>query len=150
MKTVFDNQILHQLINRANNLNDDAVAQWGIMNVHQMVEHCILTEKLFLGELKLKRVFIGRFIGRKALIDLLKDDTPLMKNAPTDQVLKTFRNGNIETLKPEWINLLNQYKIRDSLNFENFIHPFFGKMTKKQLGEFVYKHIDHHLRQFGV
>ncbi|WP_448634870.1 DUF1569 domain-containing protein [Pedobacter panaciterrae] len=42
--------------------------------------------------------------------------------------------------------------IADFENFSNdkFIHDFFGKMTREQIGIFVYKHSDHHLRQFNV
>lgn len=29
-------------------------------------------------------------------------------------------------------------------------HPFFGKLTSEQWGIGVYKHLDHHLTQFGV
>jgi len=35
-------------------------------------------------------------------------------------------------------------------NNPKFIHPFFGPMTKEQIGFFAYKHSDHHLRQFGA
>jgi hypothetical protein len=43
--------------------------------------------------------------------------------------------------------LLNEYA-----HYANpsFFHTFFGKMTKEQVGQLVYKHADHHLRQFGV
>lgn len=29
-------------------------------------------------------------------------------------------------------------------------HPFFGKLTSEQWGKGIYKHLDHHLKQFGV
>jgi hypothetical protein len=29
-------------------------------------------------------------------------------------------------------------------------HAFFGKMTGAEWGELTHKHLDHHLRQFGV
>lgn len=52
-----------------------------------------------------------------------------------------------EGKKAEWISLINEYE-----NYSNpkFIHDFFGKITKEQIGILVYKHTDHHLRQFGV
>jgi hypothetical protein len=30
------------------------------------------------------------------------------------------------------------------------IHPLFGKMGKTQWGRVVWKHLNHHLKQFGV
>jgi hypothetical protein len=29
------------------------------------------------------------------------------------------------------------------------VHPFFGRMTPEQIGYMLYKHTDHHLRQFN-
>jgi len=29
-------------------------------------------------------------------------------------------------------------------------HPFWGKMTYKDWNKLMWKHIDHHLKQFGV
>jgi hypothetical protein len=47
------------------------------------------------------------------------------------------------TVWDEWI-------LGKNYSNEDFIHDFFGKMTKEQIGVFAYKHTDHHLRQFGV
>ena len=77
---------------------------------------------------------------------VLKDDSPFSKNSPTSPILDTTsETGNLELQKREWINRIEQY-----VSFENkaFVHPFFGPMTKEQIGIFAYKHADHHLRQF--
>lgn len=42
------------------------------------------------------------------------------------------------------------FEIAVSFNNPDFIHGLFGKMSKDQIGIFVCKHYDHHLRQFGV
>ena len=68
--------------------------------------------------------------------------------APTPPQLKVSDPVlNLEVEKENWKQLIFRYE-----NFQqnDFIHWFFGTMTKKQLGEFIYKHCDHHLRQFGV
>lgn len=79
---------------------------------------------------------------------ILKDDKPFGKNSPTGPVLITLnQSGDIEIQKQEWIEKLKQYQHLTNLGF---VHPFFGAMTKEQIGIFTYKHIDHHLRQFGA
>ncbi|MBL7744399.1 MAG: DUF1569 domain-containing protein, partial [Chitinophagaceae bacterium] len=134
--------------NRINSLNQQSNAQWGKMNVSQMARHCALCEDMFLGKLVIKRVFIGRLIGGMVLKKLLKDDKPFGKNSPTSPVLKTTgENGDLEQQKKEWISRIEQYA---GYNNEGFVHPFFGPMTMEQVGRFVYKHADHHLRQFGA
>ncbi len=118
------------------------------MNAYQMVKHCTLCEDMLHGKMNIKRVFIGRLIGPMALKKVLKDDSPFRKNSPTSRLLTTVSDrGDFETQKKEWISRLDQYAAYTS---PGFVHPFFGPMTKEQIGLFAYKHADHHLRQFGV
>ncbi len=77
----------------------------------------------------------------------LKDDKPMGRNAPTSSELIVKESiGDIAAEKKKWIALLGEY---DHFSNLNFIHPFFGKMTKEQIGYHAYKHTDHHLRQFN-
>ena len=147
MKTVFDPSVKSELIARINSLQPGSLAAWGKMNAYQMVKHCTLCEDMLHGDLKIKRVFIGRLIGPMLLKKVLKDDKAFGRNSPTAPVLNTTSDaGDIEQQKKEWISRLEKYS-----DFNHgFIHPFFGPMTKEQIGMFAYKHADHHLRQFGV
>ncbi len=148
MKSVFDPATREELANRINEVGQHSKAQWGKMNAFQMLKHCSLCDDMFLGKTKINRVFIGRLIGKMILKKVLKDESPFGKNSPTSPLLKTTaETGDIEQQKKEWINSIEQYA-----NYSNphFIHPFFGPMTKEQIGFFVYKHTDHHLKQFGA
>jgi hypothetical protein len=103
---------------------------------------------MFLGKIIIKRVFIGRLLGKMVLKKVLNDDRPFGKNSPTSPVLKTIdENGNVEQQKGEWINRIEQYA---NYNNPNFVHPFFGPMSKEQIGYFTNKLADHHSRQFGA
>lgn len=146
MKTIFDLATREELIRRINLLNENSQAQWGKMNVYQMIKHCEMWEEMAMGRKTYKRSFIGRLIGPLILKKVLKDETPLQRNTPTIPEFKITGNGNVETEKAKWIALLGEY---DHFSNHNFIHPFFGKMTKEQIGLQAYKHIDHHLRQFN-
>jgi hypothetical protein len=145
MKSIFDNQIRDEVIARINSLTENNKAQWGKMSLFQMLKHCTLWEDMIQGKQLYKRMFMGRVFGKMALKQVLKDDSPLRKSTPTIPELIITDNGNIEVQKAEWISKIEQYA-----HFSNhdFIHPFFGKMTTEQIGYFIYKHIDHHLRQF--
>jgi hypothetical protein len=146
MKTIFDKATRGELIGRINTLNENSTAQWGKMNVYQMLKHCALTEEMYLGKTRYKRAFAGRLFGRMALKKVLKDDSPLSRNTPTLAELRIKGNGDISAEKTKWISLLGEYE-----HFADpyFIHPFFGKITKEQIGRLGYKHADHHLRQFN-
>jgi hypothetical protein len=149
MRSIFDSSTREEITRRINSLTPQHSAHWGKMNVLQMVKHGVLCEDMMHGSIVIKRVFIGRIIGPGILRKTLRDEKPFGKNSPTSPVLKTdnLANGDIEKEKSEWISRLNMYA-----DFKNttFVHPFFGPMTKEQIGQFVFKHADHHLRQFGA
>lgn len=147
MKTIFDSATALALINRINALSAQSKPNWGTMDVFQMVRHCSLCEDMMQGEIQIKRVFIGRLIGPALLKKVLKDDRPFAKNSPTSPLLKTTSaQGDLVSEVEIWIQKIKAYE-----HFENdLLHPFFGKMSNEQIGQFVYKHADHHLRQFGV
>jgi len=146
MKTIFDKATREELISRIGTVNEDSTAQWGKMNTYQMLKHCSLFEEMALGKIKYKRVFVGRLFGKMALKKVLKDDAPLTRNTPTLSELRIKGNGDVSTEKARWIGLLGEY---EHFNNPDFIHPFFGKITKEQIGQLAYKHADHHLRQFN-
>src|SRR5262245_54111757 len=148
MKTLFDPSTREELATRINTITASNNAQWGKMNVFQMLKHCTMCDEMFLGDITIKRVFIGRLIGPMVLRKALKDDRPFGKNSPTAPILKiTDDSGDIESQKKEWINRIERYAHYDN---PGFVHPFFGPMSNDQVGLFCYKHADHHLRQFGV
>jgi Protein of unknown function (DUF1569) len=146
MKSVFDKTTREGLITRINTLDENSTAQWGKMTVYQMLKHCRLWEQMVFGQQKYKRGFLGLLFGKMALKDLTKDDEPLKRNTPTIAELKITGTGDVASEKKNWLVLIEQYA-----HFSNtdLVHPFFGKMTKEQIGYLAYKHTDHHLRQFN-
>ncbi len=147
MKTTFDKPTRDELINRINNLNENGSAQWGKMNVYQMAKHCTLWEEMISGKIKCKQSFLGRLFGKMALKGFVNNENPLRRSTPTSPELKVTESiGNVAAQKKKWIGLIEE---NANLSYTYFVHPFFGKMTKEQVGHLDYKHIDHHLRQFN-
>lgn len=147
MNSIFETETRTELINRIHLLNENSTAQWGKMNIYQMLKHCTLWEEMMQGKQKYKRVLLGRLFGKMALKTVLKDGAPLKHSTPTiPALIIKEKDGDFLNLKKEWISRIEGYT-----NFTNtdFVHVFFGKMTKEQIGQMVYKHIDHHLRQFN-
>ncbi len=146
MKTIFDKTTRDALIERINTLNETSNAQWGKMNVCQMVKHCRKADEMFNGTTKHKRMFIGRLIGRFVLKSVMKDEKPLQRNSPTNPDMRIMGTGDFAAERAKWLALVEAYS---QFSHDDFVHPFFGKMTTEQIGILVYKHTDHHLRQFG-
>lgn len=151
MKTVFEKLTRDELIRRIDSLNENNKALWGKMNVYQMTKHCNIWNQWVLGidnNIPYKQNLLGKLIGKMVLKSNTKNDKSLGKNAPagSDFIVRE-KSGDLEKQKKRLIELTEQY---GSYNNLDFIHGFFGKMTKEQIGVFAYKHYDHHLRQFGV
>lgn len=150
METIFNQENRTTLIERIKLLNDTSSRHWGKMTGYQVVKHCVLSEEMYLRKTDYKRLFIGKLFGKMALKGILKNNNPMKKNQPTHETFKIIGTGNIEPEKLRWIELLCEYEGKKDSFFDGFVHPFFGKMNKKQIGIYVFKHTDHHLRQFGI
>jgi hypothetical protein len=148
MKTVFDENTRAELISRVNLLKENSVAAWGKMNVFQMLKHCTRWDEWVLGKNnpKYKQSFLGLIFGKIALQSSVRDDRPMKRNMPAGDLIVKEKNGDVELQKKKWIECISEYGYFSN---HGFIHDFFGKMTKEELGIFAYKHADHHLRQFN-
>lgn len=150
MKKIFDESTRDELIQRINLLNETNKPVWGKMNVHQMSKHCTIWNEWVLAkkDFVYKQNFLGKIFGKMALKSNTKDDKPIGKNMPAGKAFRVKETGAALTpLKSIWIDQIKSY---ENYSNDNFVHDFFGKMTKEQIGIFVFKHNDHHLRQFNV
>ena len=150
MKTIFDKNIRGKLSERIGQINQNDKAQWGKMNTFQMLKHNTYWNSWILGkdDHTYEQEFFGKIFGKMALKKMIKNEKPFDKNIPTSAQFKVKESkGDLESEKSKWISLIKEY---ENYSNPNFVHDFFGKMTKEQIGVLVYKHTDHHLRQFGV
>ena len=147
MKTILDKTTRDQLIARIHTLTEDSPAQWGRMNVCQMIKHCIAWEEMAAGRQPCKQTLLGRLFGKIALRSMIGNDDPIKQNMPTLPELRiTESTGDLESGKRKWMALIEQHALAPN---PNFVHPFLGKMTVEEIGLLDYKHTDHHLRQFN-
>jgi hypothetical protein len=70
------------------------------------------------------------------------------KNSPT---AKEFIIADERVFATEKNNLLGYIdKFSDPKSIKTTRHSFFGNLTTEEWGKFMYKHLNHHLTQFGV
>lgn len=149
MKNLFNNNTYEEIINRLNALTPQSERQWGKMNVAQMLAHCKEAFKVPLSEKKMPRMLLGILIGW-AFKKKLYNDEPWKRNLPTapNFIIKDERDFGKE--KEELIALINQFHQGGPEKAGLHPHPMFGSFTSEQWGQAMYKHMDHHLLQFGV
>lgn len=149
MRNLFDTYTYTETVARINNLSPDVPAQWGKMNVAQMLGHCKEIFSVPLSEKPSPRMLIGRIFG-PFIKSKSYNEVPWKKNLPTAPgfIIKDQRDFNKE--KNELLHLVNRFYAAGPMGISKYPHPFFGKFTPEQWGKSMYKHMDHHLQQFGV
>jgi hypothetical protein len=79
---------------------------------------------------------------------ILYNDKPFKHHLPTDPSFVTINNEkDFETEKQKLLAIVNNFS---EAAIVNETHTFFGKLTKEQWSKGTWKHLDHHLQQFGV
>lgn len=149
MKSLFDTKTNEEIISRINLLTTDSKNQWGKMSVSQMVTHAQRPLLVAFGELKLKRGLIGILFGTMAKKSLVKPE-PFKRNLPTDPNFIVREQREFEQEKQKLIELVKRFAASGPAGLSQEPHPFFGKLTVAEWDILQAKHLDHHLRQFGV
>jgi hypothetical protein len=149
MDSVFDPAANAAIIARVQKLNFDSKPLWGKMTVAQMVTHAQQPMKVALGELNLKRGLIGILLGGWAKKKLLAPEPwkPGMRTA--DEFVVDWA-PEFEAEKQNLMDLFQEFVKRGPEGITKEPHPFFGKLTLQEWDQLQMKHMDHHLRQFGV
>ena len=153
MKRLFNPEENNLIQERINKLTPDSRALWGKMNVSQMLAHLQTPMLVAFGQLKLKGGLMAFLFGKIAKKQML-NDKPFKKNMPTVKEFK-FTGKNFpekEFLKEKDILLfyVDRFITEGPDVITNKKHPFFGELTLEEWDTLQWKHVDHHLRQFGV
>lgn len=147
MKTFFDQKNQDELQQRLQKLNAQSACIWGKMGAAQMLAHCTATLQMPVGDLQVKRTPLS-LIGWM-FKGMLVNGKPFSKNSPTaaEFVVRDERDFQMES---ERFLTAFQKVAQGPGSITCFKHPFFGSMSTDDWGHLIYKHLDHHLQQFGL
>jgi hypothetical protein len=123
--------------------------RWGRMDVARMLAHCADGLRNATGELPIPvhRVpFVRTRFAKWLIIDVL----PMPKGAPTARELLREAPPAIDEERDALLGLLERFETARATAVSWAPHPLFGELTPAQWGRLAWKHLDHHLRQFGV
>lgn len=147
VKNLFDPAVKQELIDRINKLTPQSQRQWGKMDVSQMLAHLQPAIRIAYGTHKPKGHFFFKLI-LPFFKSKLWDDEPYKKSLPTDDTfIMTGSAKDFEKEKAALLELINQFS-ESAIVGER--HPVFGRLTKENWSKATWKHIDHHLKQFGA
>lgn len=147
VKNLFDPAVKQEIIERINKLTPQSQRQWGKMDVAQMLAHVQAPISIAFGNTTVKSNWLMRTI-LPLFKSMLYNDKPWKQGLPTDKTFITTGTAkDFEKEKNTVLNMINRFTEDNMINDK---HPVFGRLTKEQWSKATWKHLDHHLRQFGV
>ena len=149
MKSLFNPQDSNEIIERFNKLGPNIKPQWGKMNATQMLAHCTAPLQMAHGEIQSKRGLIGFLFGKMIKKKYLAGAS-FEKNLPTDPKFLFPDASDFEKEKQKLIAKIQDFAKKGPNGITKGKHSFFGVMTPQVWDLIQYKHLDHHLKQFGV
>jgi hypothetical protein len=148
MKNLYDQPAYEEIANRILQVSADSVRQWGKMDPAQMLAHCCEAFKVPLSNQPVKRMLTGYLVGWMAK-GMLFSEKPWKQNLPTAPGFIVTDAKILEKEKLRLLSMLEAFYTRGAANTGKYPHPFFGKLSAEQWGKMMYKHLDHHLKQFN-
>jgi len=149
MTSLFEPQALQHILSRIEGLSPSAARQWGKMSPAQMLEHSARAVEMALGRGKQKQMWIGKLIGWAAKSRFVGDQ-PFQKNGPTGPDFIVHDEPDFAGTKARLVGLVRELHAMGETGTDGHVHGFFGSMSGAEWGVTQYKHLDHHLRQFGA
>jgi hypothetical protein len=151
MKHLFEPGRAQEVMERLARLKEDSPRQWGRMNAAQAVAHCAKGLEWAVGDKTPESMWLlPRMIGRIVKPMALGNDKPMRRNSPTARSLIIDDARPLETERTRLNELIGRFVAGGAVACTTEPHPFFGKLTPEEWAILTYKHLDHHLRQFGV
>jgi hypothetical protein len=149
MRNLFEPEGVQEITARIDSLQPAAVRQWGKMDVAQMLAHCSAAMDMALGLANPPRLLIGRLIGPLAR-PVFTNEKPFGKNGPTDKSLVVADARDFTRERENLKSKIRQFHEGGEAKCTRHPHPFFGQIPPQSWSRGMYKHLDHHLRQFGA
>ena len=146
--SLFDAAGRAAMIARLDQLRADSPRQWGKMSIGQMLAHCQQPLRVAVGELPLKRSLVGRLFGRMAKKKLLAPE-PWKTGMPTAPEFKVTDPREFNAEKAALRALIERFGAGGPSGLTQQPHPFFGPLSSEEWQALQWRHLDHHLRQFG-
>jgi len=149
MQTVFDAATRDELLRRVDSIDGGSARQWGKMSAPQMLEHTARVLEIATGRRQTDQLLIGKLIAWIFKKDFV-GEKPFGKNAPTGGDFIVKDEPALEPARDKLKALIRELNAAGEKGCDGRVHPFFGRLTGAEWGVSQFKHVDHHLRQFGV
>lgn len=150
MKNIFDQNVATEVLNRINKLTPSSQPLWGKMNVAQMLAHCNVTYELVYENKYPKPNAVMKLILKLLVKNTVVSEKPYKKNLRTAPAFLITDEKDFNEEKTRLINYITKTQQLGEAYFDGKESHSFGVLNKTEWNNMFYKHLDHHLGQFGV
>lgn len=150
MKNIFKPEVTQEIIDRINKLTPETKQLWGKMNVSQMLAHCSVTYEMIYDGTHQKPKGVMKLMLKYFVKGMVTNEKPYKKNLRTAPQFLMTTEKDFEREKKRLIGYLIKTQELGEAHFDNKESLSFGNLSINQWNNMFYKHLDHHLNQFGV
>ncbi len=150
MKNIFILSDCQDIIARINQLSPTTEALWGRMNAPQMLAHCNVTYELVYDNKHPKPKGFMKFILKLLVKNTVVSKKPYKHSSQTAPVFIINDEKDFEIEKKRLVDYITKTQQLGEKEFDGKESHSFGALNKTEWNNMFYKHLDHHLKQFGV
>jgi hypothetical protein len=150
LKNLFDRRAASELQQRIERMQTTTPPLWGTMQPAQALAHCAASLELALGDRASPRLIIGRILGWVVKPLVLGNDRPMRRQTPTIPGLVIQDARDLPREQQRLCRLIDRFVEAGPAGITRHPHSFFGTLRPAQWAVLAYKHLDHHIRQFGA
>ena len=151
MKNLYDRSDAEEIRTRVARLTPNSQRQWGKMTPAQAAAHLAAFMELALGDARPPRMFVGRLLGPIAKrLTIHRENGQVPRNSPTSPGYAVTDERDFGKEHERLRKAIDRFAACGPAGCTTHPHPFFGRLTPQEWAVLSYKHLDHHLRQFGV
>lgn len=147
---IFDPATTETLFARLDALTPTSTPLWGKMNVGQMVAHCSVAYEVLYGEKKIGLPKLAGWVLKWFMKPGMTNEVPYKKSMPTGKVFVQPPTLALEAERERLKGWIRRVEQGGAAAIDGKAHEFLGPLTAQEWNNMLYKHLDHHLRQFGV
>ena len=148
MENLFDPADRARIEDRIRSLAPGAAHQWGKMDLPQALRHLNITMEAATGDRPMKQKFLGKILG-PIFKGYFLGPKPFSHDAPTDGSFIVADSREFARERDRLLVLVAKFAGAGPEGAARWQHAFLGRLTGEEWGRAMWKHLDHHLRQFG-
>jgi Protein of unknown function (DUF1569) len=150
LPSVYTTDVAQQFTNRVNQLQASAQPLWGKMNVAQMLAHCNVAYELAYENKHPRPNAVMRFFLKLFVKQIVTGEKPYTRNMRTAPVFLVSNQQDFELQQKRLLTFITKTQEAGAAFFEGKENPGFGTLTATEWNNLFYKHLNHHLAQFGA